>query len=120
MSSPVYPGLAQRRPNAGIQQVKLTPDRFDFGVLTPALLSPEKQLPGLGTESEFDRFGDGLPKMARQGLRSRVPGRSDSLDPIRTPENVLMDMVARLQMEVEAMKCGTPGHQTLDRLTSPV
>ena len=29
--------------------------------------------------------------MARPGLRSRLPGRSDSSDPIRTPENVLMD-----------------------------
>ena len=30
MSSPEYPGQAQRRPNAVIQQVKLTPDRFTF------------------------------------------------------------------------------------------
>ena len=44
---------------------------------------------GLGIE-----FRDGLPKMARQGLRSRLLGRSDSADPIRTPENVLMDTVA--------------------------
>ena len=62
MSSPVYPSLAQRQQNAGIQQVKLTPDWFAFGLPTPALLSPDKQLPGLGTESEFDRFGDGFPK----------------------------------------------------------
>ena len=100
--------------------MKLTPDRFAFGLPAPALLSPDKQLPGLGTESEFDRFGDGLPKMTGPGLRGRLPGRSDSSDPIRTPENVLMDMVAQFQLEVEAMKCGTPGHQTLDRPTSPV
>ena len=31
-----------------------------------------------------------------------------------------MDMVACLQMEVEAMKCGLPGNQTLDRPTWPV
>ena len=36
MSSPVYPGQAQRRPNAEIQQVKLTPNRFAFGLPTPA------------------------------------------------------------------------------------
>ena len=120
MSRPAYRQLTQRRLNAGIHQVKLTPDRFAFGLLTTALLSPEKQLPGLGTESEFYRFGDGLPKMIRLGFRSRLQGRSDSSDPIRTPENVLMDPVARLQLEVEAMKCGPPGHQTLDRPTSPV
>ena len=34
MSSPTYPELAQRRPNAGIQPVKLTPDRFSFGLPT--------------------------------------------------------------------------------------
>ena len=83
-------------------------------------MSPGKQLPGLGIKSEFDRVGDDLPKMARQGMQSKLSGRSDSSDPIRTPENVLMDTVVRLQMEVEAMKCGTPGHRTLDRPTSPV
>ena len=53
--------------------------------------------------------------MARQGLRSRLSGRSDSSDPIRTPENVLMDTVARLQD-------GSGGNEvwTLDRPTSPV
>ena len=58
--------------------------------------------------------------MTGLGLRSSLPGRSDSSDPIRTPENVLMDTVACLQLEVEAMKCGTPGHQTLVRPTWPV
>ena len=58
--------------------------------------------------------------MTGPGHRSRLLSRSDSSDPITTPENVLMDTVARLQLEVEAMKCGMPGHQTLDRPTSPV
>ena len=31
-----------------------------------------------------------------------------------------MDTVARLQLEVEEMKNGTPGHQTLGGPTSPV
>ena len=52
---------------------------------------------------------------SRQGLRSRLPDRSDS-----TTENVLKDTIARHQMEVEAMMCGTPGHRTMDRPTSPV
>ena len=83
-------------------------------------LSPHKQSPGLGTQSEFDRFRDGLPTMTGPGLRNRLPGRSDGFDPTRTPEAVLMDTVARLKLEVEAMKFGPPGHQTLGRPTSPV
>ena len=35
MSSPTYPGLAQRRPNAGIQPVKLKPDLVCFWVTDP-------------------------------------------------------------------------------------
>ena len=72
MSNLTYPGLAQRRPNAGIQQVKLTLNRFAFGIPTPALLSPDKQLPGLGTQSEFDWFKDGVPNMTGPGLRNRL------------------------------------------------
>ena len=56
-------------------------------------------------------------------LSDRISGvdyRVGVIVSIRTPENVLMDTVACLQLEVEAMKCGTPGHQTLDRPTSPV
>ena len=76
MSNTSYPGLAQRRPNAGIQQTKLTPDRFTFGLPTPVLLSPDRQLPGVGTQFEFDQFKDGLPNMTGPGLQNRTPVNS--------------------------------------------
>ena len=81
---------------------------------------PTPTLPGLGTQSEFDRFKDGVPNMTGPGLQNRLPGGSDGSDPTQTPEAVLMDTVARLQLEVEAMQFGLPGHQTFGRPTSPV
>ena len=61
ITRPTYPGPGQRRPNA---------DRFAFGLPTPAHLSSDKQLlgvgaqlPGVGAQSGFDRFKDGLPNM---------------------------------------------------------
>ena len=53
MENPTYPGLTQRRPSTGIQQVQPTPDQFTFGSPTPVLLSTDKQFPGAGTRSEF-------------------------------------------------------------------
>ena len=58
--------------------------------------------------------------MTGPGLRNRLPGRSDGYDPIWIPEVELMDIVACLQLKVEAMKFGPLGHQTLGRPTSPV
>ena len=58
--------------------------------------------------------------MTRSGLRNRLPGGSDGSDSTQTPEAVLMDTVAHLQLEVEAMKLGPPVHQTLGRPTSSV
>ena len=56
MSSAAYPGLAQCRPSAGMQQEKPTADRFAFGLPTPALLSPDKQLPGHSRSSTGSRM----------------------------------------------------------------
>ena len=58
--------------------------------------------------------------MTGPGLRNRLPGRGDGPDLTQTPGAVLMDTVARIQLEVEAMKFGLPGHQTLGRPTSPI
>ena len=41
--------------------------------------------------------------MTGPGPRNRLPGGSDGSDSTRTPKAVLMDTVARLQLEVEAM-----------------
>ena len=104
----------------GLQQAKLTPDWFTFGLPTPVLLSPDRQLPGVGTQFEFDQFKDGLPNMTGPGLRNRLPGRSDGSDSNRTNEAVLMDTVACLQLKMKPIKSGPPGHQTLGRPPSPV
>ena len=48
--------------------------------------------------------------MPGPGLRNRLPGGSDGSDSTRTPEAGLMDNVARLQLEVEAIKSGPPGN----------
>ena len=58
--------------------------------------------------------------MTRPGFRNKLPGMIDDSDLTRGPEALLMDTVACLQLEVEAMKSGTPGHQTLGGLTSLV
>ena len=103
--------------------MKLTPDRFAFGLPTPAhTVSSDKQLPGLEIQSGFDRVKDGLPNMTRPRLWNRLLDRNDGSDPTLGPEAELMDRVdvARLQLEVEAMKFGPLGHLTLGRLTSPV
>ena len=106
ITSLTYPGPAQRRPSTGIQPVKLAPDRFAFEIPTPACLNSDKQLPGLGAQSGFDRFKDSLPNMTGSGLRNELPGRSKGYDPTRPPEAKLMDTVARLQLEMEALKFG--------------
>ena len=58
--------------------------------------------------------------MTGPGLQNKLPGVSDDSDLTRGPEALLMDTMARLQLEVDAIKSRMPGHQTLGRLTSPV
>ena len=58
--------------------------------------------------------------MTGPGHQNKLPGGSDDSYLTRGPEALLMDTVARLQLEVEAMKSGTSGHQTLGGVTSPV
>ena len=107
ITSPTYPGPGQCRPNV---------DRFTFGLP----ISSDKQLPGVGAQSGFDRFKDGLHNMTGSELRNRLPGRNEGSDPTRTPEAKLMDIVTHLQLEVEALKFGPLGHSTLGGPTSPV
>ena len=71
-----------------------------------AHLSSDKQLPGVGAQSAFDRFRDGLPNMTGSEIRNRLPGRNEGSDPTRAPEAELMDTMARLQLEMEALKFG--------------
>ena len=91
-----------------------------FRYTDPAYLSSDKELPGLGAQSGFDRFKDSLPNMTGSGLRNELPGRSEGSDPTRPPEAELMDTVASLQLEVEALKFGQIGRSTLGGQTSLV
>ena len=77
--------------------------------------SSDKQLPGLGPQPGFDRFRDSLSDMTRSGLRNEPPGS----DPTRSPEAELMDTVAHLQLEVDALRFGQLG-QTFGGQTTPV
>ena len=58
--------------------------------------------------------------MTGPDLRDVLRGVSDGLDLSRTPKPVLMDTVARLQLEVVAMKARMLDHQTIGGPTSPV
>ena len=117
---PTYPGLIQRQTSTWIRQPKPTPHRFTLGSPTPAFRSPDRPFPGVGTQLEFNRFKDGVPNMTGPDLRNGLPGLSDRSDLSRAPETVLMDTVVRLQLEVAAMKAGTPNHQTIGGPTSLV
>ena len=68
----------------------------------------------------FDRFKDGLPKMTGSALQNRLLDRSEGSDPTRAHNVELMDIVARHQLEVEALKFGQLGDLTLGGPTSPV
>ena len=57
--------------------------------------------------------------MTESGLQNEPPGRNGGSDPTRSPETQLMDTVAHLQLDVEALRFGQLG-QTLGRQTSPV
>ena len=113
-ANPKYPGLAQRRQNAGIK----TPTRVDFGKAS-GLPSPDGQLPRVGTQFEPDPYEDGMPRKISPGNWMRLPAGIDRLDAIRSPNAMLKDTVARLQLEMEEMRPGSMCHQTLGGRTSP-
>ena len=113
-ANPAYPGLTQRRQNAGIK----TPARFYFGMAS-GHLSPDRQLPRVETQFGPDRFEYGLPGKIDPVHRIRLPAGNDGLDLIRSPDAALIDIVARLQLDMEEMKAGSIGHQTLGGRTSP-
>ena len=58
--------------------------------------------------------------MTDSGSHDELPGRAKGYDPIQSSEAELMDTMAHLQLEVEALKFGQLGKSTLARQTSPV
>ena len=119
-SDPTYPELIQHRTSTGIWQPKPTPHHFTLGSPTPAFRIPDRPFPRVGTQLEFDCFKDGVPNMTGPDLRDGLLGMSDGSDLSQAPAAVLMDSVAHLQLEVAAMKAGTPDHQMIGGPTSPV
>ena len=95
MADPTYPGLAQRRQNAGIK----TPTQVEFGRISgfPGLVG---QLPGVGTQFEPDPCEDGLPQNIDPGCRGKLPAGHGGPELIWSPDAVLMDTVARLQRDI--------------------
>ena len=97
-------------------------DRFAFEMPTPTYPGPDRQLPGTGTQPVTDRFAYELPPQTRtqpvldqlrddlSDMPNSVPGcdklppRAEVYDLIRSPDSDLMDTVAHLQLEVEALK----------------
>ena len=57
--------------------------------------------------------------MTDSGSHDELPGRANGYDPIQSSEAELMDTVAHLQLEVDALKFGQLGQSTLARQTSP-
>ena len=109
-----YPVLAQRRQRAGIRM----PTGFNFEK-TPGLKSPYRQLPLGRAQFEPDFFVAQPPANNDPDHRPRSPAGSDGLDPIRSPGAVLIDTVARLQMDMEQLRSESMCNQTLGRQTSP-
>ena len=118
--NPTYPGLDKWRQGTGTQPVKPASDRFAFGIATPTYLRSDRQLPGSETQPGLDRFRDSLPDMTGSGAHDDLPDRKKGYDPTRSPEVVLMDTMAHLQLEVEVLKFGQLEQSTLARRISPV
>ena len=140
------PGPGRLVPGAGIQPAT---DRFAFEMPTLTYPGPGRQLPGTGTQPVTDWFAYKLltlPTLGQGRLPQRtstqpvldrlmddpsnmpnaVPGydrlppRTEVCDSHRSPEPDLMDTVAHLQLEVEALKFVQSGPSTLHMKTLPV
>ena len=55
----------------------------------------------MGAQFEPDPFGADLPRTIDVDHRTRRPAGNDVSDPIQSPGAVLIDTVARLQLDIE-------------------
>ena len=106
-AGPAYPGLAQRRQRAGIDMLA----RFQFSKASD-LRSPEGLLSLGRKQFEPDPFGAGLPRRFDPDHGTRVPAGNVESDLIRSPGAVLVDTVARLQLDMEELRADSLCHQT--------
>ena len=135
---PIRKTPAPRRPLpvVGTQLVKLVTDRFAFEMPTVTYLGLGRQLQGAGTQPVADRFTYELPPRIRtplvldrlgddlsdmpNSMHDKLLPRVEVYDSIRSPEAGLMDTVAHLQLEVEALKFVQSKPSTLAMKTLPV
>ena len=110
-AGPAYPGLAQR---TGIDM----PARFQFSKASD-LRSPEESLPLGRKQCEPNPFGAGLPRRFDPEHGARVPAGNVESDLIRSPGAVLVDTVARLQLDIEELRADSLCYQTWGGPTSP-
>ena len=90
------------------------PTGFNFGK-TPGLKSPHRQLPPGRAQFEPDFFEAEPPANNDPDHRTRSPVGSVGSDLIRSPGSVLIDTVARLQMDMEELRSESICNQTWGR-----
>ena len=113
-AGPAYPGLAQRWRRAGIDM----PARFQFGKISD-LQSPGDLFPPSGKQFEPNPLGAGFQRMFDSDQETRVPAGKVESELSRSPGAVLVDTVARLQLDMEELRADSLCHQTWGGPTSP-
>ena len=138
MPIPTYPEPGGQPPGARARPVTPVNDRYTFGILAPADLGPARQSPGTGTQPVMDRFAykpqprtrtrsgvnrvrDEWPDMPNSAVPyyGRLLPKTEECDSQRSPEADLMDRVAHLQLEVEALKFVQSAPPALAKRTLP-
>ena len=94
------------------------PTGFNF-VKTLVLKIPDGQLPPVRAQFEPNLFGAELLGNNDPDYRTGLPAGSNGSDPIRSAGAVLINTVARLQMDMEELRSESMCNQTWGRQTSP-
>ena len=107
MPTPTYPGPARQSPGTGIQ---LAMDQFVYE------LPPQTK-----TRPGFDRVWDDWPDMPNSvPSHDKLSPKAEVHDSDKSPRADLMDTVAHLQLEVEALKFVQSAPPALAKRTLPV
>ena len=123
--APIFPDLTQRRRSAGIK----TPTRVELDK-DLGFPGPGGQLPRVGTKFEPDPYEDVLLRKIYPDCQGRLRAGHGGPEPIWSPDAVLMDMVAHLQLDMHEMRAefwrfqtpggrNSPGHPRQVTFTSP-
>ena len=113
-TAPTYPEFTQRRRNAGIKTPTQVELERDLG-----LPGPGGQLPGGEAQFEPDPYEDALQRKIDPDRMGRLRAGHGGPEPIRSPDAALMDMVARLQLDMDEIIAGSRCHQTPGGRASP-